>query len=123
MFLDLLQGLCASVVHVLSPQDSTQVSAHNALQVAGEFVSLSLSLCPLICLLSLSLSFLTVLATYIFMFISSRVLYSRGLGKRCMNYATPSRTLTPVPVPVPALTLRPTLVCSRNSTKLNERQN
>lgn len=62
MFLDLSQGLCASVVHVLPPQDSTQVSAHNALQVAGEFVSLSLSL-PL-SVSCLSLSFLTYLCLF-----------------------------------------------------------
>lgn len=68
VFFDLFQGLCAPFVHVLSPQDSPQVSAHNALQVAGEFMS-SLrfindvlrfagifSLASFICLPSLSLS-------------------------------------------------------------------
>jgi len=32
----LFQGLCASAVHVLSTQDSPQVPAHDAFQVAGE---------------------------------------------------------------------------------------
>lgn len=71
MFLDLLQGLCASVVHVLSPQDSPQVSAHNALQVAGEFVPslcfagiLSFSLSVPLSVSCLSLSFLTYLCLF-----------------------------------------------------------